>query len=132
MITSEVENFPGFPEGILGPQLMADMREQAIKHGTRMVMEDIADADFSCRPFKVTTTSDEVYEADSVIIASGQLPEGYRWILKKGCGVEVSLPAQLAMVLFRHSETKNWQCLEEVIPLLKRLYTLLNLRQKCI
>lgn len=107
MITSEVENFPGFPEGILGPQLMADMREQAIKHGTRMVMEDIADADFSCRPFKVTTTSDEVYEADSVIIASGatarRLPldsEKRLW----GRGISACATCDGALPAFRNKE----------------------------
>jgi thioredoxin reductase (NADPH) len=71
MITTEIENFPGFPQGILGPQLMANMREQAEKHGTRMIMEDIVDVDLSSRPFKITTMSDEVFTTQSLIIATG-------------------------------------------------------------
>lgn len=107
MITNEVENFPGFPEGILGPQLMANMREQAIKHGTRMVMEDIADTDFSSRPFKITTTSDEVYEADSIVIASGatarRLPldsEKRLW----GRGISACATCDGALPAFRNKE----------------------------
>jgi thioredoxin reductase (NADPH) len=56
MITGLVENFPGFPEGIEGPQLMANMREQAEKLGARMVMEDVSAVDLSSRPFTVTSS----------------------------------------------------------------------------
>jgi thioredoxin reductase (NADPH) len=71
MITNVVENFPGFPEGIMGPELMAKTREQAVKHGTRMVMEDIVKADLQKRPFTLKTASGETYTAESLIIASG-------------------------------------------------------------
>ncbi|MCU0608909.1 MAG: thioredoxin-disulfide reductase [Chitinispirillaceae bacterium] len=71
MITTVIENFPGFPHGIAGPKLMANMREQAIHHGTRMITEDIAECCFAKKPFTVTTTGGDVYTASAVIIASG-------------------------------------------------------------
>ena len=70
MITSEVENFPGFPDGIQGPQLMMNMKEQAKKLGTNILSEDVSSVDFSQKPFKVNTSSNE-YFAHSVIIATG-------------------------------------------------------------
>jgi thioredoxin reductase (NADPH) len=70
MITSEVENFPGFPEGIDGPALMANMRAQAERFGARLVDVDVESVDFSDRPFKVTAGGTR-YTADSVIVATG-------------------------------------------------------------
>ena len=70
MITSEVENFPGFPEGIDGPALMADMRAQAERFGARMHDLDVESVDFSERPFKVVAGGTQ-YTADSVIVATG-------------------------------------------------------------
>ncbi len=70
MITSEVENFPGFPEGIDGPQLMADMRAQAERFGARLHDFDVESVDFSERPFKVTAGATQ-YTANSVIVATG-------------------------------------------------------------
>ncbi|MFP4679046.1 MAG: thioredoxin-disulfide reductase [Chitinispirillaceae bacterium] len=71
MITSLVENFPGFPEGIMGPKLMQNMREQAVKHGTRAVMEDVVEVDLQTYPFVVTSMSGEEYTTDALIVASG-------------------------------------------------------------
>jgi len=71
MITGLVENFPGFPEGIDGPRLMANMRGQAEKLGARLVMEDVAAAGLSGRPFTVTSSGGEEYSADALIIATG-------------------------------------------------------------
>ncbi len=70
MITSEVENFPGFPDGIDGPALMTDMRAQAERFGARLVDIDVESVDFSVRPFKLTA-GDAVYTADAVIVATG-------------------------------------------------------------
>src|SRR5665647_2906505 len=65
MITSVVENFPGFPNGIMGPELMANMREQAVKHGTKIITEDIIDVNLKVYPFEVMSMSDEVFKADA-------------------------------------------------------------------
>jgi thioredoxin reductase (NADPH) len=71
MITTVIENFPGFPQGIPGPQLMTNLREQAAHHGTRMITEDVAEIDLSKRPFSLTSMNGDLYSADSLIIASG-------------------------------------------------------------
>ncbi|MFV2061990.1 MAG: thioredoxin-disulfide reductase [Chloroflexota bacterium] len=70
MITSDVENYPGFPEGIQGPELMAAMRAQAERFGSRIHDHDVESVDFSERPFKVTAGG-TVYTADSIIVATG-------------------------------------------------------------
>lgn len=70
MLTTLVENFPGFPEGIQGPDLMAKMRKQAERFGAEFLDEDFVSADFSSKPFKITA-SDKTYVAKTVIIATG-------------------------------------------------------------
>ncbi len=70
MTTTEVENFPGFPNGIMGPQLMMQMKDQSVNCGAELVMEDVIAVDFSDRPFKITSSSHSV-QAHSVIIATG-------------------------------------------------------------
>jgi thioredoxin reductase (NADPH) len=69
-LTTEVENFPGFPEGIMGPELMARMRKQAERFGAEFVDDDFTSADFSGQPFKVSVGG-KTYAAKSVIIATG-------------------------------------------------------------
>ncbi|HWO56843.1 MAG TPA: thioredoxin-disulfide reductase [bacterium] len=69
-ITTEVENYPGFPHGIMGPELMAHFREQAARFGTELRPETVAAVDFSTRPFKIFSTED-IYTGDTVIVASG-------------------------------------------------------------
>ena len=73
MMTSDVENFPGFPEGIQGPELMERMLRQAERFGTRIVYEKVEKVDFSERPFRVWTQSGE-YRSHSVIVATGARP----------------------------------------------------------
>ena len=70
MTTTEVENFPGFPEGITGPMLMTRMKQQAIRWGAELHTEDVEFVDFSQRPFVIRSTDREV-RAHSVVIATG-------------------------------------------------------------
>lgn len=70
MLTTEVENFPGFPEGIQGPQLMDAMRAQAVRFGTKCISKDIVKVNFKSHPFSVETDKEE-YFTHSVIIATG-------------------------------------------------------------
>lgn len=71
MFTTEVENYPGFPEGVTGIQMMTDFREQAVRFDTRVITEDVAEVDFSVRPFLLKTSGDTEIESDAVIIATG-------------------------------------------------------------
>lgn len=70
MTTTEVENFPGFPQGITGPQLMTQMKAQAERWGAELVTEDVLEVDFSQRPFTIRGETREV-KAHSVVIATG-------------------------------------------------------------
>lgn len=71
MNTTEVENFPGFPEGVMGPDLMMKMEEQATKFGAEIVRDDVVSVDLTGEIKKVTTGSGETHEALAVIIATG-------------------------------------------------------------
>ena len=70
MLTTEVENFPGFPEGIMGPELMMRMREQATRFGAEFLTEKATAVDFSERPFKVWVR-DTLHTADAIIVSTG-------------------------------------------------------------
>lgn len=70
MTTTDVENFPGFPEGISGPELVQRFRDQAIRFGTTVISEDVTSVEFSKRPFFVKGAKVQ-FEADAVIIATG-------------------------------------------------------------
>ena len=72
MTTTEVENFPGFSEGILGPDLMDKMEKQAKKHGTRIEAKTVTEVDLSSHPFKIKVGAEE-YETEALIIATGAL-----------------------------------------------------------
>src|SRR3972149_11117721 len=67
MLTSEVENFPGFPNGTLGPDLMAKIRAQAERFGAKIMFEDVTAVDFRSRPFKISV-GDRFFEGKTVII----------------------------------------------------------------
>ncbi|MFZ1076975.1 MAG: thioredoxin-disulfide reductase [Nitrosotalea sp.] len=73
MLTTEVENYPGFSDGILGPELMTTMRKQTERMGATIIDDEVVNVDFRRKPFKVLTYSEE-YEADAVIIATGASP----------------------------------------------------------
>lgn len=70
MLTSDVENFPGFPKGMMGPELMANFRKQAERFGTRFISKNVTRVDFSSFPLKVYIESEEIL-AKAVIIATG-------------------------------------------------------------
>ncbi len=71
MNTTEVENFPGFPEGIMGPELMGKMQEQAAKFGAEILLDDVVSVDLTGETKKVTVGSGETHEALAVIFATG-------------------------------------------------------------
>ncbi|MFT4039085.1 MAG: thioredoxin-disulfide reductase [Thermomicrobiales bacterium] len=70
VLTSDVENFPGYTEGVLGPEMMADLRTQAERFGAEVQTVDVTDIDFSVYPFEIDTDTATIY-ANSVIIATG-------------------------------------------------------------
>src|SRR5919109_1885380 len=70
MITSDVENYPGYAEGVLGPEMMKDSRRQAARFGAEFVSDDVTRVDFSERPFHVYV-GDEEHRAEAVIVATG-------------------------------------------------------------
>src|SRR5260370_16657331 len=75
MLTSEVENYPGFETGIMGPEMMEKFEQQAQRFGTEIIPEDVIAVDFSNRPFTVTTHSGE-YRGRAVIISTGARAKG--------------------------------------------------------
>ncbi len=70
-ITTDVENYPGFAEAIQGPWLMQEMEKQAENVGTNLVHDYVEKVDLSKRPFKISTSSGDIYEADSIVISTG-------------------------------------------------------------
>jgi thioredoxin reductase (NADPH) len=76
MITSDVENYPGYPDGVMGPEMMAEFRRQAERFGTDFVTDDVTRVDFSERPFRIWV-EDEEHQAHSVIVATGA---SARWL----------------------------------------------------
>jgi thioredoxin reductase (NADPH) len=76
MITSDVENYPGYPDGVMGPEMMAEFRRQAERFGADFVTDDVTRVDFSEQPFRVWVENDE-YRAKTVVVATGA---SARWL----------------------------------------------------
>ena len=76
MLTTEVENYPGFPDGVTGPDMMEMFQKQAERFGTRSFLEDATKVDLSKRPFRVET-EERTFLADSLILATGA---SARWL----------------------------------------------------
>ncbi len=104
MLTTDVENYPGFPEGILGPELMTKIREQAERFGARILDVDATSVDFAAKPL-VVNTPDEAYRARTVIVATGA---SARWLgvpgeeLLRGRGVSTCATCDGAFFKERH------------------------------
>lgn len=106
MYTTEVENYPGFPEGVTGPDMMEKFKEQACSFETRVVSEDVAGVDFSQHPFRLRPNYGDEIEALSVIIATGAranwlgLPNEER-LAQSGGGVSACAVCDGALPIFR-------------------------------
>lgn len=106
MITTEVENFPGFPEGVSGPELMTALRKQSERFGTRIITQDVESVDLSGRPFTVTSEG-ENYAAQAIIIATGASAryleiESEKRLMNRG--VSACATCDGALPIFRNKE----------------------------
>jgi thioredoxin reductase (NADPH) len=106
MFTTDVENYPGFPDGVTGQEMMAAFRKQAERFGTRIVSEDIVQVDFSVHPRRLTSSGGTLIEADAVIIATGanarwlEVP-GEEELARTGGGVSACAVCDGALPFFR-------------------------------
>jgi len=109
MFTTEVENYPGFPEGIGGPEMMMQFRAQAKRFDVRIVTRDIARVDFSSRPFQLWDNTDELIRSHAVIVATGARAnwlglENEQRLAQSGGGVSACAICDGALPLFRDKE----------------------------
>ncbi len=109
MLTTEVENYPGFPHGIMGPEMMDKFREQAARFGTTIIEDDIARCDFSTRPFTLHPADAPAIRAHSVIIATGAVAnwlglENEMRLARSGGGVSACAVCDGALPVFRGQE----------------------------
>lgn len=108
MFTTDVENYPGFPKGVLGPEMMKAFRDQAERFGTRFITQDVNEVDFRRRPFTMRS-DDHTVQAHAVIIATGaranwlNLPNEQR-LAKSGGGVSACAVCDGALPLFRNQD----------------------------
>ncbi|MBT8485108.1 MAG: thioredoxin-disulfide reductase [Phycisphaerae bacterium] len=106
MLTTEVENYPGFPEGVTGPEMMSLFQQQAERFGTTVIGEDIVTCDFSKRPFTMTSSGGDTVKAEAVIIATGATAnwlgqENELRLATSGGGVSACAVCDGALPLFR-------------------------------
>lgn len=109
MFTTDVENYPGFPEGVGGIEMMADFKKQAERFGTRVASDDVVEVDFSQRPFLLRTSEGDEVRAQTVIVATGA---NARWLgapgeerlARSGGGVSACAVCDGALPWFRGKE----------------------------
>ena len=106
MLTTEVENYPGFPEGVTGPEMMQLFQKQAERFGTRVVGQDIVTCDFGRHPFVLTTSGGDEVPAHAVIIATGATAnwiglENELRLAQTGGGVSACAVCDGALPIFR-------------------------------
>ena len=106
MLTTEVENYPGFPEGVTGPEMMEQFKKQAQRFGTRILMQDITRCDFSKRPIELHTSGNQVTRTHSLIIATGASAnwlnlENEQRLARSGGGVSACAVCDGALPVFR-------------------------------
>ena len=106
MFTTDVENYPGFPEGVTGQEMMMAFRKQAERFGTRIITEDIVEVDFSRYPRVVASSGGKTVEADTVIIATGANAKwldvpGEEELARTGGGVSACAVCDGALPFFR-------------------------------
>ncbi len=107
MFTTDVENYPGFPEGVSGIDMMLDFKKQALRFDTRVFTEDIVEVDFSSRPFLLRSSGDREVRAETVILATGA---NARWLgvpgeerlAQSGGGVSACAVCDGALPAFRN------------------------------
>ncbi len=107
MLTTDVENYPGFPEGVSGPEMMESFKKQAARFGTRFIDADIVSCDFSTRPFSLVTSDNKTIRAHAVIIATGATAnwiglENEMRLAKSGGGVSACAVCDGALPMFRN------------------------------
>ncbi len=109
MLTTEVENYPGFPDGVTGPELMHHFQKQAERFGTRICDDDVVECNFNSRPFEVTLASGTKIRAHSVILATGAVanwvgaPNELR-LAQMGGGVSACAVCDGALPVYRGKE----------------------------
>ena len=107
MLTTEVENFPGFPDGVTGPEMMEKFKDQAVRFGTRVETLDVVRCDFERRPFVLATSDEKEIETHSVIVSTGAsanwlgLPNELR-LAQNGGGVSACAVCDGALPIFRN------------------------------
>lgn len=106
MFTTDVENYPGYPKGVTGPEMMKDFRDQAERFGTRIVTEDITKCHFGERPFRLETSGGSEIKAQSVILATGAKArwlnlENEQRLAQSGGGVSACAVCDGALPVFR-------------------------------
>lgn len=106
MFTTDVENYPGFPDGVTGPEMMMAFRAQAERFGTRIFTEDVERVDFSVYPRRIETNMGKVVEADAVIVATGANAKwlgvpGEEHLARTGGGVSACAVCDGALPFFR-------------------------------